>query len=217
MFGYSGLSNSSPNLFYTRGAEDGKYNLAYYTAAVGVVYGERTRSSHYNSIPRDASDSLLAAPEETKVQDADATSVLALTKLPDADLEDLLVSLDLDPAADASLRSRLYDAGSTMPEMAVADLFEGPELAEMIPVVEERLNDVHAEAKLRGEAQPRQRFFVRHDDDITCTAVHPALEMVATGQSMASRQRGSVGSSSSRHKGATVFSNYSRNPISAPA
>lgn len=180
VYGYSGLSNTSPNLFYVRGSADGAFNVAYYSAAVGVVY------------------------EETRVQDEDATSVMALTKLPDAELDELIVDLDVDSGAEAQLRRKVVDAAAD-PESSPAGVSEllGDALQDKVPMVEDRLQAVHEEAKLSSSAQPRQRFFVRHNDDITCTAVHPELEMVATGQSMASKQRGSDGSTGG--KGGCVY------------
>ena len=170
--GYSGLANTSPNLFYVRSATADTYSLAYYTAAVGIVY------------------------EETSPPD-DPTSVGALTQLPDADFEELLVDLDLEPQGERDLRAAVAAAAAAGPAEAsgrVAALLEGAGLGGVADAV------ATVEAHLAGAAavlsRSRQRFFVRHDDDITCCAVHPELEMIATGQSMASKQRGSGANSS---------------------
>ena len=168
--GYSGLANTSPNLFYVRGATADTYSLAYYTAAVGIVY------------------------EETSPPD-DPTSVGALTQLPDADFEELLVDLDLEPQGERDLRAAVAAAAAAGPASGrVAALLEGAGLGGVADAV------ATVEAHLAGAAavlsRSRQRFFVRHDDDITCCAVHPELEMIATGQSMASKQRGSGANSS---------------------
>ena len=173
VFGYSGLANTSPNLFYVRGAAPGTFNVAYYTAAVGIVY------------------------EETRVEDDPPVSVVALTKLPDADLEELIVSLDVEPTAADQLRAQVAKAAID-PDSSPATVKEllGDALQDKLPVVEAKLEAVRSEAKGISTVQRRQRFFVRHNDDITCTALHPELEMVATGQSMAAKQRVSDGDTS---------------------
>ena len=42
VFGYSGLNNTAPNLFYTSEGD-----VVYYTAAVGIVYNDETNQQKF--------------------------------------------------------------------------------------------------------------------------------------------------------------------------